>query len=303
MAKNKATERSIQWAKDNPARYRLNQKRYRDNHKQNMTEEEIIKRKKQNKEWRINNKDKINECKKRYVKKRRLVDEVYRRKLNQRKRDWADKNKEYVREYSKKRYSVYYLANRELYALRSKEKRVNDRLEVLYYYSDGDIKCNICGEKYYEFLAVDHLDNNGRIHRTSGELRRYSNDIVKYLIAMGFPEGYQILCHNCNTKKYRNGIILKNPGAAYIICRKKRKREILNKYSNNDIKCACCDERDMVCLTIHHINGGGTQHRKDVNNDVYQWLKNNNYPEGYRVLCQNCNKSLGHYGYCPHNKD
>lgn len=30
------------------------------------------------------------------------------------------------------------------------------------------------------------------------------------------------------------------------------------------------------------------------------WLIHNRFPEGFRVLCFNCNNSLGMHGYCPH---
>jgi hypothetical protein len=32
----------------------------------------------------------------------------------------------------------------------------------------------------------------------------------------------------------------------------------------------------------------------------YSWLRRNNYPEGYQVLCFNCNIAKGLYGVCPH---
>ena len=34
--------------------------------------------------------------------------------------------------------------------------------------------------------------------------------------------------------------------------------------------------------------------------DTYRWLKNHNYPEGFQVLCYNCNLPKGVYGVCPH---
>jgi len=69
-------------------------------------------------------------------------------------------------------------------------------------------------------------------------------------------------------------------------------------------KCACCGEIIEEFLTIDHIKGGGTQHRKKVGNGwaFHAWLKRNDYPKGYRVLCWNCNCSRGAYGYCPHKK-
>lgn len=30
------------------------------------------------------------------------------------------------------------------------------------------------------------------------------------------------------------------------------------------------------------------------------WLRRNNYPNGFQVLCHNCNMAKGFYGKCPH---
>ena len=30
------------------------------------------------------------------------------------------------------------------------------------------------------------------------------------------------------------------------------------------------------------------------------YLKKNNYPDGFQVLCWNCNLGRAHYGVCPH---
>lgn len=62
--------------------------------------------------------------------------------------------------------------------------------------------------------------------------------------------------------------------------------------------CECCGWNDLTTklygrtfLCIDHIDGGGRQHRKQVGN-IYQWLKNNNYPNGFRVLCAGCNSAM-----------
>ena len=34
----------------------------------------------------------------------------------------------------------------------------------------------------------------------------------------------------------------------------------------------------------------------------YSYLRNKGWPTGYRVLCHNCNMSLGFYGHCPHQE-
>lgn len=76
------------------------------------------------------------------------------------------------------------------------------------------------------------------------------------------------------------------------------KRLCLDKYGS---VCQCCGEDKYEFLAIDHINGGGIKHRKENNiKTVYGWLKKNNFPQGFRVLCHNCNCALGHFGYCPH---
>lgn len=85
--------------------------------------------------------------------------------------------------------------------------------------------------------------------------------------------------------------------------RQKIKLIALQYYGGNPPKCSCCGEYRIEFLAIDHIDGGGSKHRKErKGQSIYQWLKINNYPNGYRVLCHNCNMSLGFYKYCPHNK-
>ncbi len=68
-------------------------------------------------------------------------------------------------------------------------------------------------------------------------------------------------------------------------------------------KCDCCGEGRAEFLAIDHIGGGGLRHKKEIGNQpIDQWLKKNKYPSGFRVLCHNCNMSLGFYGYCPHQE-
>jgi len=64
--------------------------------------------------------------------------------------------------------------------------------------------------------------------------------------------------------------------------------------------CQCCGEEKTEFLAIDHINGGGGKHRREIRGSLFSWLKVNNYPKGFRVLCHNCNLSLGFYKYCPH---
>ena len=83
------------------------------------------------------------------------------------------------------------------------------------------------------------------------------------------------------------------------------KREVYAHYGNG--KCACCGETEWTFLTIDHINNDGTKHRKELRyhsacgHGFYVWLRKNKYPEGFQILCQNCN--VGKWrngGICPH---
>jgi hypothetical protein len=85
---------------------------------------------------------------------------------------------------------------------------------------------------------------------------------------------------------------------------RKLKRAVLDHYGG---VCACCGEDEIAFLAIDHINGGGNQLRSNGSQnprggaDLYGWLRRNNYPGGYQVLCHNCN--FGKHvngGICPH---
>jgi hypothetical protein len=69
-------------------------------------------------------------------------------------------------------------------------------------------------------------------------------------------------------------------------------------------KCACCGELNMEFLAIDHIYGGGGAHRKELKAkhlNILECIRKEKYPENkYRILCHNCNLSIGFYGYCPH---
>jgi hypothetical protein len=82
------------------------------------------------------------------------------------------------------------------------------------------------------------------------------------------------------------------------ICWQNIRQEAISAYGK---KCQCCGETQIEFLVIDHINGGGSQHRKYIKKNIFYWLRDNNYPSGFQVLCHNCNMSLGLYGYCPHN--
>ena len=78
------------------------------------------------------------------------------------------------------------------------------------------------------------------------------------------------------------------------------KKEVFDYYGR---ECACCGEKEMMFLTIDHINGGGTKHRKKMGEKITTWLLRNNFPDGFQTLCFNCNwgKHING-GICPHKQ-
>jgi len=96
-------------------------------------------------------------------------------------------------------------------------------------------------------------------------------------------------CHACHATKSRE----------------RRLRHRLEALTHYGSVCACCDEVRPEFLSFDHIDGGGAAHRRAGGGviNIATWLKNQGYPSGFRVLCHNCNLSLGLYGYCPHQVD
>jgi len=70
------------------------------------------------------------------------------------------------------------------------------------------------------------------------------------------------------------------------------KEQVLTHYGNGKLSCLRCGFTDIRALSIDHINGGGTKHRKVLKVKWYclffVWLRKNHYPEGYQTLCMNC---------------
>ena len=72
------------------------------------------------------------------------------------------------------------------------------RLEVLTHYG---LACACCGETTYEFLQIDHINNDGAKHR-----REVGRSLYSWLQKHGYPKGFQTLCANCNIAKAQHGI-------------------------------------------------------------------------------------------------
>ena len=77
------------------------------------------------------------------------------------------------------------------------------------------------------------------------------------------------------------------------------------RHSNSNIPCCrCCGINEyMEFLTVDHIYGRDNlpEDEKDLHGKgLNWWLKKNNYPDGFQILCFNCNMAKGDKGHCPH---
>ena len=64
--------------------------------------------------------------------------------------------------------------------------------------------CSCCGCSDIRVLGIDHILGGGRKHR---EEVGFGTVFYKRVIDDGFPVGYRVLCHNCNSGRQVNGDI------------------------------------------------------------------------------------------------
>ena len=113
----------------------------------------------------------------------------------------------------------YYKNNREIELAQKKQYRLKNKKEinsnqrifmkksymhyrmiVLQHYSKGVPQCACCGELIYEFLTIDHVEGKKKWNH---DLSYVGHKLYRWLIRNGFPDGFKVLCCNCNFAKGR----------------------------------------------------------------------------------------------------
>ena len=179
-----------------------------------------------------------------------------------------------------------WLSKSDFYSSTSKRK---DRKEAATYYY-----CKICTKEYCQ-----------------SKKGKESRNRLRKEWAINNPEKEKLLSQSKRKKKpdlYRD---INNKSQR--INRKKLRLKVLQHYSGNDIpSCDCCGENRLQFLALDHKFGDGNIHRRSLSKqkiniypstEMYRWAFNNNYPDMFRVLCHNCNMSIGFYGFCPHQAE
>lgn len=142
---------------------------------------------------------------------------------------------------------------------------------------------------------------------------RFCNQCKKDILLKDFHKDksrHDGLTHNCRfcrnaarkARYHKNGANWKRRPYAGPGANKKLRQEILDHYGTS---CACCGESTYEFLCIDHTEGGGNQQRREHlkskgGNLQLRWLKKNNFPPGFRVLCYNCNNAMAFHKVCPH---
>ena len=171
-----------------------------------------------------------------------------------------------------------------------KDQWKNKRKLVLEHYGNT---CTCCGETTYEFLEIDHINNDGLEHR-----KRTGSHIIEDIIKNNFPNDMQILCANCNRGKGKFGECPHKkeplePKSKKGKLNRKRRLQCISHYGG---KCAYCGESNWAFLEFDHINNDGNSHRKnDGKFSMVSWIIKNDFPDSIQLLCSNCNKAKGLY--------
>lgn len=90
---------------------------------------------------------------------------------------------------------------------RAQRRESGRRLKEECFGAYGGYRCVCCEEAHPSMLTLDHINEDGAQHRNllnGGRGRNVSVDMYRRLKHAGYPEGFQVLCYNCNISKHRN---------------------------------------------------------------------------------------------------
>lgn len=192
------------------------QKRYREKNKERLAAKA--------KEYRRNNRERLLAYAREYREQHREEAVAYQRKYNQ-----SEAHKEALKQYRQKpevrakesaaQIARYHAMTPEQKAAWTAQKVVYNRErrkspevkeahrqwhkgwyrlareEVIQHYGG---KCSCCGETQYEFLSLDHVNNDGHKHKKVGVT---AHTLHQWAKNNGYPDTLQVLCYNCNCAK------------------------------------------------------------------------------------------------------
>jgi len=264
--RDKTYAKRSEWAKANPERISSSHRKHRKSEHGKQRRDE----------WREENREKLQQ---------QRHDEYECDKPRQKALNciYISTHKEQLRAASKK----WRKENKITIARKKKARMDRMRLAAISRYSEGRNACKLCGMSDVSKLCLDHIDGSGARHRKDPETRT-THSLLEWFNKHGYSDGFQVLCWNCNWLKH-----LKPCNSAQARCNRKLKQTVLDHYCGEPARCVLCGIDDLRILTIDHVDGGGKKHRSSHKlhggPDFYRWLRDQEFPPGYRVLCFNCN--------------
>lgn|ERR1035437_1799955 len=99
---------------------------------------------------------------------------------------------------------VYYNKNSSRYRKQTRERAASLKLEVLTFYSPNHVlgccwkDCEVCD---IDMLSLDHVNNDGAEHRRKVGKNKTGEKMYRLVKQENFPEYFQTLCMNHQTKK------------------------------------------------------------------------------------------------------
>ncbi len=184
---------------------------------------------------------------------------------------------------------------RELYANRTPEQVEKDKQTAKKFRSNPINK----------EIAKNHMKAYNKVYSKKLEVKEKAKIYNKKRNQIPKVIAYHKRYTKDNTKKLNQKQRFRNEDNRFEVCLTYSKR-----HSNSDIPCCrCCGEnKDIRFLAIDHIQGRRNLPKNEaglVADKLILFLKKNNYPEGYQVLCHNCNSAKGHSkdNKCPHEKN
>lgn len=115
------------------------------------------------------------------------------------------------------------------------------------------------------------------------------------------PTGKNYSCRGCCNAYNREYLARWRTPEKMFVYNNRAKKKIRDAvFSHYGWYCMACKESDPMVLSIDHIHNNGAEHRKQIFGRgkkgrppsgywLYYWLLKNKLPEGFQVLCMNCN--------------
>lgn len=211
-------------------------------------------------------------------------------------KEYRKLHRDRIRESSKVTRASYRKRNSDKIHAYDRLWRRNLRIEAINKY--GGCKCAMCPETRIGALTINHIDGGGRQHRSS--IGSGGTQFFRWLKNNNYPEGYNVLCSNCNYLEWLNNRAIVYSSNASARHKKKRSGEIKSKLMLLlGGKCAVCCNDDIRVLTIHHVNGDGSSHRKSLDtkktghsmgsHKMYVAILKSGTTEGLECRCFSCN--------------